>query len=70
MVKDQTLVCGRRWGAWWMPVSGLAGKGGVDLIITLKDGNSMSTTDYPLADASQWRTGAIYNIFRNVPAAC
>ncbi|GAQ88773.1 hypothetical protein KFL_004580030 [Klebsormidium nitens] len=58
------------WGTWWMPTEGLAGKGGVDLLITLKDGNSMSTTDYPLADASQWRTGAIYNIYKNVPAAC
>ncbi|GAQ83991.1 hypothetical protein KFL_001720040 [Klebsormidium nitens] len=58
------------WGTWWMPTGNLGGQGGVDLLITLKDGNSLSTTGYPLPDSDIWQTGQVYNVYQNVQAWC
>ncbi|GAQ91136.1 hypothetical protein KFL_007330010 [Klebsormidium nitens] len=58
------------WGTWWMPTESISGKGGVDLQITLTDGNTLTTTGYPLPDARVWRTGNIYNVFNNLPKTC
>eukprot|EP00243_Klebsormidium_subtile_P004672 TRINITY_DN18821_c0_g1_i1.p1 TRINITY_DN18821_c0_g1~~TRINITY_DN18821_c0_g1_i1.p1 ORF type:complete len:314 (-),score=62.57 TRINITY_DN18821_c0_g1_i1:793-1734(-) len=58
------------WGAWYMPTNSLAGQGGVDLLITMKDGSTLSTTGYPLPDANQWHTGNVFNVFSNNIGAC
>lgn len=54
------------WGAWWMPTSGLGGQGGVELLVTLKDGSTLKTNDYPLPDYNLWNTGNLYNYFNNI----
>jgi hypothetical protein len=54
------------WGAWWMPTSGLGGQGGVELLVTLKDGSTLNTNDYPLPDYNLWNTGNLYNYFNNI----
>lgn len=58
------------WGAWWAPTSGLGGQGGVSLQITMKNGASHTTGNYPLPDYNVWNTGNVYNVYDNVPSAC